>query len=232
MKKLGIILVTGLGLSACASGMHGGTTESGNNIVTHYPVETALLNIYTKARSTTLTAVVDNQIASADLKVTPKGNMVFNNKSVQGAEINTLNKMNNQVTDQSVAINYFSLNPLIFHGFTDSKGKYSLSNQTTTIPKTAAVGDSSKLIMETVYSDSSRRQKIGEYNQDWSLIRESNNTAWFCINTSSNLLLRYDPEGNSSECYKINARGDILSSKVTINQPTVNGTRTLLFTSK
>merc|ERR1711974_258567 len=119
-----------------------------NNIVTEYPVETAMLNIYTKQRSENLVANIGNQTASADIQVTPKGNMVFNNKKVQGTEINTINKVNNQITNQSVAINYFTLNPLVFHGFTDSTGKYSVSNQTTTIPKMATVGASNKLITE------------------------------------------------------------------------------------
>ncbi len=233
MKKLGLLVAVSVGLSACAGGINGGTTaDNSNNIVTQYPVEAAMLNIYTKAHSQSLVAIVGNQTASADIKVTPKGSMVFNNKQVQGAEVNTINKVNNQVTDQSVAINYFTLNPLVFHGFTDSSGKYSLSNQTTTIPKMATVGSSSKLITEDVYADSSMRKKIGTYNQDWSLIRDSNNTAWFCIETSGNLLLNNDPNGSSSECYKINARGDILDSKVTISQPSTNGAKTITFTSK
>jgi hypothetical protein len=233
MKKLGLLVAVSVGLSACAGGINGGTTaDNSNNIVTQYPVEAAMLNIYTKAHSQSLVATVGNQTASADIKVTPKGSMVFNNKQVQGAEVNTINKVNNQVTDQSVAINYFTLNPLVFHGFTDSSGKYSLSNQTTTIPKMATVGSSSKLITEDVYADSSMRKKIGTYNQDWSLIRDSNNTAWFCIETSGNLLLNNDPNGSSSECYKINARGDILDSKVTISQPSTNGAKTITFTSK
>ena len=233
MKKLGLLVAVSVGLSACAGGINGGTTaDNSNNIVTQYPIEAAMLNIYTKARSQSLVATVGNQTASADIKVTPKGSMVFNNKQVQGAEVNTINKVNNQVTDQSVAINYFTLNPLVFHGFTDSSGKYSLSNQTTTIPKMATVGSSSKLITEDVYADSSMRKKIGTYNQDWSLTRDSNNTAWFCIETSGNLLLNNDPNGSSSECYKINARGDILDSKVTISQPSTNGAKTITFTSK
>lgn len=237
MKKLGLIVAVSVGLSACAGGMNGGTTSgnsnnNSNNIVTQYPVEAAMLNIYTKARSQSLVANVGNQTASADIKVTPKGSMVFNNKQVQGAEVNTINKVNNQVTDQSVAINYFTLNPLVFYGFTDSSSKYSLSNQTTTIPKMATVGASSKLIKEDVYADRSMRQKIGTYNQDWSLTRDSNNTAWFCIETSANLLLSNDPNGSSSECYKINARGDILDSKVTISQPSTNGSKTITFTSR
>ena len=233
MKKLGLLVAVSVGLSACAGGMNGGTTPgNSNNIVTQYPVEAAMLNIYTKARSQSLVANVGNQKASADIKVTPKGSMVFNNKQVQGAEVNTINKVNNQVTDQSVAINYFTLNPLVFHGFTDSSGKYSISNQTTTIPKMATVGSSSKLITEDVYADRSMRKKIGTYNQDWSLSRDTNNTAWFCIETSANLLLSNDPNGSSSECYKINARGDILDSKVTISQPSTNGTKTITFTSR
>ncbi|WP_296237130.1 hypothetical protein [Psychrobacter sp. UBA5136] len=237
MKKLGLIVAVSVGLSACASGMNGGTTTGNsnnhsNNIVTQYPVEAAMLNIYTKARSQKLVASVGNQTASADIKVTPKGSMIFNNKQVQGAEVNTINKVNNQVTDQSVAINYFTLNPLVFHGFTDSSGKYSLSNQTTTIPKMAMVGASSRLITEDVYADSSMRKKIGTYHQDWSLSRDSNNTAWFCIETSANLLVNNDPNGRSSECYKINAHGDILDSKVTISQPTTNGMKTITFTSR
>ena len=72
-----------------------------------------LLNIYTKARSDKLMATIGNQSASAEINVTPKGQMMFNNKAVQGAEVNTINKVNNQITDQSVAINYFTLNPLV-----------------------------------------------------------------------------------------------------------------------
>ncbi|GAA0799228.1 hypothetical protein [Psychrobacter piscatorii] len=231
MKTLGLCIAAGLGLSACASGGTMGNTNP-NNIVTEYPVETAMLNIYTKQRSENLVATIGNQTASADIQVTPKGNMVFNNKKVQGTEINTINKVNNQITNQSVAINYFTLNPLVFHGFTDSTGKYSVSNQTTTIPKMATVGASNKLITENVYSDSSMRKKIGTYNQNWSLTRDSNQTAWFCIETSDNMLAGGTSEGSSKECYKINAKGDILASKVTIAPPAGNSGQTITFNSK
>lgn len=230
MKRLGLCGAVALSLSACAGGMNGGTT--GNTVVTQYPVETAMLNIYTKARSQSLVATVGNQTASADITVTPKGNMVFNNKQVQAAEVNTINKVNNQITDHSVAINYFTVNPLVFHGYTDSSGKYSLATQSTTLPKLATVGSSSQLIAEDVYADRSMRKKIGSYKQGWSLVRDTNNTAWFCVDTSANLLLANDPNGTSSECYKINARGDILDSKVTIKQPTTNGTKAIIFTSR
>ena len=234
MKTLGLCIVAGLGLSACASGIGGGMTvnTNPNNVVTQYPVETAMLNIYTKQRSEKLVAIVDNQSASADIQIIPKGSLQFNNKAVQGAEVNTINKVNDRITNQSVAINYFTLNPLVFHGFTESTGTYSLSSQTTVIPKMATVGDSSKLMTETVYADSSMRKKIGSYEQDWSLTRDTNSTAWLCIENSKNLSLSSDPIGSSSECYKINAKGDVLASKVTLSQPSANGTKTVVFTSQ
>ncbi len=233
MKKLGLGIAVALSLSACASMNNGSVNpNSPNQMVTQYPVETAFLNIYTKERSQTLEAVVNNQTASAQIQVTPKGNMVFNNKQVQGSEIKTTNKINNQIANQSAAINYFTLNPLVFYGFTDSSGKYSLSNQTTTIPKRASVGDSSPLITENVYSDRSMRNKVGTYQQDWSLTQDSNNTAWLCINTSKNLLLANAAEGSTSECYKINPQGDILASKTSISYPTKSGVKTVNFVSR
>ena len=76
MKTLGLCIAAGLGLSACASGISGGTMVDANpnNIVTQYPIETAMLNIYTKQRSEKLVAIVGNQSASADIQITPKGN--------------------------------------------------------------------------------------------------------------------------------------------------------------
>ena len=93
-------------------------------------------------------------------------------------------------------------------------------------PKIASIDDSSTYLTEQVYSDSSKRKKIKTYTQTWSLKRESNNTAWLCIESSENLLLSYDPDGTSTEYYKINALGDILDSNVTMN-----GNETSLFNS-
>ncbi|WP_182405080.1 hypothetical protein [Psychrobacter sp. GP33] len=234
MKKLGLCVAVALSLSACTS-MNGGTSVGNGNqntVITNYPVETAMLNIYTKARSQNLVAVVDDKQLSADIRVTPKGNMVFNNQQVQGTEVNTINKSDNQVVSQSVSINYFTLSPLVFHGYTSSAGEYSVSTQTTTLPKLAMVGEASPLITETVYSDSSQLKRIGVYNQSWSLVQDSNQTAWFCINSSANALLAVDPNGSSAECYKINAKGDILDSKLTLQVPTNSGTQTVNFTSQ
>ena len=230
MKALGLCILAALSLSAC-------TTDVSNNavvnkplqihkVVTQYPVETAILNVYTRAYSDQLYTLVDEQLVVINTKVTPKGAMVFNNKQVQGAEMVAITTVNDQVVDKSVGINYFTLEPLVFHGFTSDVGEYSIATQTKPIPKIASIDDSSTYLTEEVYSDSSKRKKIKTYTQTWSLKRESNSTAWLCIESSENLLLSYDPEGSSTECYKINARGDILDSNVTMN-----GDETILFNS-
>ena len=230
MKTLGLCLLAALSLSACTTDVSNKSVVNKplqiHKVVTQYPVETAILNVYTRAYSDQLYTLVDEQLVVINTKVTPKGAMVFNNKQVQGAEMVAITTINDKVVDKSVGINYFTLEPLVFHGFTSDVGEYSIATQTKPIPKIASIDDSSTYLTEEVYSDSSKRKRIKTYTQTWSLIRESDITAWLCIESSENLLLSYDPEGSSTECYKINARGDILDSNVTMN-----GDETILFNS-
>lgn len=232
LRALALPVAAAMSLSACVTiNAPAGTTDS--DTVTQYPIETAFLNIYTQSRSERLYAEVDQQTIVADINVTPKGATIFNNKTVQAAQMSTITKRFDQITNQSVATNYFTLNPLEFHGFTDNSGRYSLSKQTSAIPKLATVGDASSLITENVYSDRSMTKQVGSYKQSWSLTKQSNSQAWLCIETSDNLLLNVDPEGSSTECYKINAQGDILASKVTIRQPVGIGShQAITFTSR
>ena len=227
MKALGLCILAVLSLIACATGVNNSVVlNTPNKVVTQYPVETAILNVYTRAYSDQLYTLVDEQLVVIHTKVTPEGAMVFNNKQVQGAEMVAITAVNDQVVDKSVGINYFTLEPLVFHGFTSDVGEYSIATQTKPIPKIASIDDSSTYLTEEVYSDSSKHKRIKTYTQTWSLKRESNSTAWLCIESSENLLLSYDTDGTSTECYKINAKGDVLDSNVTMN-----GDETVLFNS-
>ena len=230
MKTLGLCLLAALSLSACTTDVSNKSVVNKplqiHKVVTQYPVETAILNVYTRAYSDQLYTLVDEQLVVINTKVTPKGAMVFNNKQVQGAEMVAITAVNDQVVDKSVGINYFTLEPLVFHGFTSDVGEYSIATQTKPIPKIASIDDSSTYLTEEVYSDSSKHKRIKTYTQTWSLKRESNSTAWLCIESSENLLLSYDTDGTSTECYKINAKGDVLDSNVTMN-----GDETVLFNS-
>lgn len=216
MKKLGLYLLVGLGLSACAGGMTTGGSINNNvkqNVVTQYPVETALLNIYTKPRSVTLYDEADLQSKAIEFVVVPKGPTIFEGKQVQSAEIKAISHIGDKA-EKFVSVHYFSLNPVRFYGFTNSLGEYSVANQTSNLPKMAKVGTSGELITESVYADSSKRQMTERYTQSWSLLSAGPKTAWLCIESTNNLLLDDGLEVTTKECHKINAKGDILASKL------------------
>ena len=232
MKTLGLCVLAGVSLSACVT-IHTPIDGTGNNnAVTQYPIETALLNIYTQPRSETLYAVDGNQRLVSKITVTPKGFMSFGGRQLQAAETAYSMTVNGKLASQSTSINYFTLNPAKFYGFTNSSGQYSQASQTTTLPKMAKVGSASELITENVYADSSKRQPVSRFTQDWTLSQASSNTAWFCLNTSGNLLATNNPIDGSSHCYTINAQGDILDSKLTINESTANGVRAINYVSR
>lgn len=233
MKVLALAVVSGLSLSACVTiNPSIGGTDNSSNMAAKFPVETALLNIYTQPRSETLYAVDGNEQLVSQLTVTPKGFMSFEGRQLQAAESAYLNTVNGKVVSQSTSVNYFSLNPAQFYGFTNSAGQYSVATQTKTLPKMARVGSASELITENVYSDSSKRQQVRKFTQDWTLSQASNNTAWFCLNTSADLLSNTNAMTVSSHCYNINAQGDILDSKLTINESTANGIKTINYARK
>ena len=73
MKTLGLCTLAALSLSACATGMNGGTTgNTQNNVVTQYPIEATLLNIYTKARSESLVIPSATKLLQQTSKSLPK----------------------------------------------------------------------------------------------------------------------------------------------------------------
>lgn len=220
MKTVAFCLLASLALSACTTAMNTGIkSNSSNQTVTEFPVETAMVNIYTKARSERLSAVVYSLKMGAELTVTPKETGVFNNEQVQSAEVVTVNKVEGQIVDKSVGVNYFTLHPLVFHGFTKGSGEYSITTQIETIPKIASVGDSSTYLIENVYSDSSKSQQVEKFTQAWSLTQATRDTAWLRITSSGNMLVGSEPDSTVDQYYRINNKGDLLNSKLTITYP-------------
>ncbi|MGP4789402.1 hypothetical protein ACTXGJ_09785 [Psychrobacter sp. 1Y11] len=234
MKNLALAGLVGLSLSACVTinAPMDGMDNANDSVVTQYPIETALLNIYTRERTETLYAVDETKPLVSQIKVVPKGFMSFEGRQLQTAQMTTLTTTEGKVVGNAINLNYYSLNPLKFYGFTNNLGQYSVATQTATLPKRAQTGAASELLTETVYTDSSKRQQVSQFTQAWTLSQASNHTAWFCLNTSENQLTNGKHKGSSSHCYNIDAKGDILDSKLTVNQPTIDGTKTIHYLSK
>ena len=230
-----LYIVAGLSLNACVTiNVPMGSTDTSNHkrIVTQYPVETALLNIYTKARTKTLIKANDDQNTVFEMKVVPKGEAVFDNQKVQSAETTYAIRSNGIVDQQLIYLNYYTLNPTKFYGFTNNLGQYSVATQITDIPKMAATGDSSRIITEHVYSNSKQDVLVDSYTQTWSLSQASADTAWFCINVLANPPLSKYFNNENSECYLINTQGDLLKSKLTEVYLTKDGVNTVVYNSQ
>lgn len=226
-------LLVGLSVTACTtnSASIDKTEVNVNSSVSQFPVETVFLNIYAKASNETLHGTVDGVPVALVFETIPKGSMMFNGQRVQGSATIATTKISGNNVDISEGINYFTLNPLVFRGYT-SENEYSIATQNATIPKMARIGDSSTFLTENVYSDSTKREKINSYTQAWSLKPASKNMAWMCIESSENKLLDYDPDGITEDCYKINAKGDILDSQIKNIYTTDEGVQVLTFVRK
>lgn len=233
MKIVAFYLLASLALSACTTAMNTGiTSNNSNQTVTEFPVETAMNNIYTKTRSEDLSTVMYGLKMAKEFTVMPKGTTVFNNQQVQSAEVVTVSKVEGQVVDKSVGVNYFTLNPLVFHGFTKDSGEYSIATQSATIPKVASVGDSSTYLTENVYSDSSKSQQVEKFTQSWSLTQATKDTAWLRITSSENLLVGSEPDGTVDEYYRINSKGDLLNSELNFTYQTQDGFEIIAYMSE
>ncbi len=233
MKTLALLIVAGLSLSACTIGINTVVpTDNSNKEITEYPIETAMNNIYTKTRSEDLSTVMYGLKMAKEFIVIPKGTTVFNNQQVQSAEVVTVSKVEGQVVDKSVGVNYFTLNPLVFHGFTKDSGEYSIATQSATIPKVASVGDSSTYLTENVYSDSNKSQQVEKFTQSWSLTQATKDTAWLRITSSENLLVGSKPDGTVDQYYRINSKGDLLNSELNFTYQTQDGFEIIAYMSE
>ena len=233
MKTIALCLLASLALSACTTAINTEiTSNNSNQTVIEFPVETAMINIYTETRSEDLSTVMYDLKMAKEFTVMPKGKTVFNNQQVQSAEVVTLSKVEGQVVDKSVGVNYFTLNPLVFHGFTKDSGEYSIATQSATIPKVATVGDSSTYLTENVYSDSSKSQQVEKFTQAWSLTQATRDTAWLRITSSENLLVGSEPDGTVDQYYRINSKGDLLNSELNFTYSTPDGFEIIAYMSE
>ena len=223
MQALGLSALLAAMVNVFTGGVDSDASNTNNTVVTQYPVETTMTNIYNTELSDTLYGRIGNQPLVTKYKVTPQAEVDFNNQRVQSAKVVGSISQNNRVVKNISRTNYFTLQPFKLQGHIDKEGEYWLATQPASLPKMAHIGDSELFATQVGYTDSSQREKISSYTLTWSLSQAENNMAWLCEDSSPNLLLDYDPDGSAAECFKINARGDILESKAIISLPRGEG---------
>ena len=224
MKILGLCILATLSLGACATGISSRMlTSDTNKVITQYPIERALINIYSKPSNHTLYIVDDKLQVASQVVTLPLGIVTFNGKPVHASRMTSTIYVDNQNVKTSIEDNYYTFDPLVFHGFSGAE-RYSITSQTQDIPKVATLGDSSTFLTENVYTDSSLNKKMGTYLKAWSLSKATNNSAWLCISRSANMLVATDA-GTPVDCYIINPHGKILDKRIEYTYPTDKGLR-------
>ena len=224
MKILGLCILATLSLGACATGINNSVlTSLTNKVINQYPVERALINIYSKPSNDTLYIVDDKLQVASQLVTLPLGIVTFNGKPVHASRMTSTIYVDNQNVKTSIEDNYYTFDPLVFHGFSGAE-RYSITSQTQDIPKVATLGDSSTFLTENVYTDSSLNKKMGTYLKAWSLSKATNNSAWLCISRSANMLVATDAS-TPVDCYIINPHGKILDKRIEYTYPTDKGLR-------
>lgn len=234
MQELGLSALLAAILNVTTGGMNSDAVNANDKVVTQYPVETVMTNVYNTKFSDTLYASVDDQPLVVKYQFTPQGEVLFNNQRVQSTQVVSSIKIGSKIINNPIRTNYFTLEPFKLSGHINSKSNYHLTTQTAALPKMASIGDSKLFATQVGYADSSQSEKVTTYTQTWSLSQADNNHAWFCVDSLANLLLDYDPDGTTTECFKINAKGDVLESKVIISMPKgeSEGFDTITFTRK
>ena len=224
MKTLGLCILAVLSLGACTTGINSSVlTSLTNKVITQYPIEGALINIYSKPSNDTLYIVDDKLQVASQLVTLPLGIVTFNGKPVHASRMTSITYIDNQNVKTSIEDNYYTFDPLVFHGFSGAE-RYSITSQTQDIPKVATLGDSSTFLTENVYTDSSLNKKMGTYLKAWSLSKATNNSAWLCISRSANRLVATDA-GTPVDCYIINPHGKVLDKRIEYTYPTDKGLR-------
>ena len=224
MKVLGLCILAVLSLGACTTVINSSVlTSLTNKVINQYPVERALINIYSKPSNDTLYIVDDKLQVASQLVTLPLGIVTFNGKQVHASRMTSITYVDNQDVKTSIEDNYYTFDPLVFHGFSGAE-RYSITSQTQDIPKVATLGDSNTFLTENVYTDSSLNKKMGTYLKAWSLSKATNNRAWLCISRSANKLVATDA-GTPVDCYVINPHGKVLDKRIEYTYPTSKGLR-------
>ena len=231
MRNLAVLITVGLSLSACATGMSTEIKSShSSQKVTEYPVERALINIYSKSSNHTLYIVDDKFQLASQLVTLPLGIVTFNGQPVHASRMTSTIYVDNQNVNTSIEDNYYTFDPLVFHGFSGTE-RYSITSQTQNIPKVATLGDFSTFLTENVYTDSSLNKKMGTYFKTWSLSKATSNSAWLCISRSANSLVATDA-GTPANCYIINPHGKVLDKRIEYTYSTGKGLKKDVYVKK
>jgi hypothetical protein len=186
--------------------------------VTSFPVASAIASFLQSAHTFNLSGSVNGVTLTAVDTFTPGPSSMFEGQATstitQSATV-TNTSTNAQISTSDTG--YFIASPFAFVGDIvqsgPSQGQYTVYANQATLPATAAVGASGPLDTETTYANSSKTLPAVSTTVDtWSLSQATSSTGWWCVNSVTTPT--GSTAGNSSQCYQVDASGNVLALKV------------------
>lgn len=238
MKKIVLFTIIGLGLSACGGGDDSSTPNNnndsnaggstGNNNGAQYPVESVIIDLYTKGYSSEpLHALEGMHEWERQFEIIPKEDTVFKGKQVKSFETLSTLKSNGGVVNMASSTSYFTAAPFVDVGGIEITRLYRTAIKNNTVPKFANIGASGLISNTVTYGDSRETIKSNTAINTWSISKADNSNAWLCLDSTIDYVMQGNLDEDLSTCYKINVQGNVLDSKYIIKSA-----NNLTFTSK
>ncbi|WP_019672471.1 hypothetical protein [Psychrobacter lutiphocae] len=228
MKNMSLLTLAGLSLTACVSSGYPTSTPhelantdstltnqsiiTNDPEVTEYPVESVMIHLLEDYDADLFSNYAGMPI-KLELETFKRGTAIFEGKSVLSSEVVTDFNLDGEYVITTNIQNFYSLNPLIFHGDLLEDGTYTVAKQLSKIPKQAKVGDSNTFSQQITYADSNKAQQVSSTVLAWSLNTATDSTAWLCM-TAKSQAISFDYDYSGSECYEITQAGEILRGKI------------------
>lgn len=208
---IGLMMSLNTVTTASAELSTGNTLNTDTGFVPEFPVEAAMVNIFTQPRIERISTVVagDSKPMHFFTKTTRGKDTLFEGLHLHNATMQQYISSELAAPFEFTTQHYFTLDPFKIYGFTADDGAYVISTDTNTLPKMASPDASSYWDLDETYDSSDKKQLLYKIKKYWTLTRIDNKTAWLCINHFEEPLLLSN-EKPFYYCYSIDGRGNLL----------------------
>lgn len=210
-KKVAVAFAVAALVSACGGGGGGGGVPSPEAT---YNLDAAFANTLTKGINfPNLRSSWNGLSFQLSIASTPTTDGVFLSQTYRRAIQTSSVVINGQPGPVASSTVYFTLAPATLVGGVDESGLTIFTTQGT-LPTAAVVGSSGPFTRADTYVSETNRTLLGQTLMGWSLEPDSATTAWGCLVYSGMDGVQFE-----KDCYRIDAAGNILGAKATMNLP-------------
>lgn len=208
---IGFMMLLSTVVAASAEPNTENTLNTAAGFVTEFPVEAAMMNIFTQPRIERMSTVVagDSKPMHFFTKTTRGKDTLFEGLHLHNATMQQHISSELAAPFEFTTQHYFTLDPFKIYGFTADDGAYIISTDTNMLPKMARPNASSYWSLDETYESSDKKQLLYKIKKYWTLTRIDNKTAWLCINHFEEPLLSSN-EKPFYYCYSIDGQGNLL----------------------